>query len=116
MLTRRSGDLRGLLTGLNYAEWNPATDQLLPANFRAEAMAGKALCRESLRKGLNLYSSTHPGALIAAELPIMPALGLGDPRELLREFRDDTVLVLLGRSASLRRSLEFALLRALAGA
>ncbi len=100
VLARRSGDLRGLLTGLNYDEWNPATDQLLPANFHGEAMAGKAHCRESLRKGLNLYTSTLHGALIAAELPIMPTLGLGDPRELLREFREDTVLVLLGRSAS----------------
>jgi starch synthase len=99
VLARRRHDLRGLLTGLDDAEWNPATDQLLPANFSLGAPAGKARCRESLRRGLNLYFNTHASALIAAELPLMAALGLGDPRELLEILREDTILVLLGHTA-----------------
>lgn len=99
ILARRQGDLRGLLTGLDDTEWDPATDPLLPANYSASAPAGKARCRESLRQGLNLYSNTRSGALLVAELPLMAAFGLGDPRELLAELREDSVLVLLGRAA-----------------
>ncbi|HTB63389.1 MAG TPA: glycogen/starch synthase [Opitutales bacterium] len=99
VLARRSGDLRGLLTGLDDVEWNPAMDQFLPVNFRAGAPKGKARCREALRQGLGLFPTTRDGALIAAPLPLMASLGLGDPRELLPDLRDDTVLVLLGRAA-----------------
>jgi len=99
VLARRRGDLRGLLTGIDDGEWNPATDPLLPANFSLTAPAGKLRCRESLRQGLNLYDNTSQGALIAAELPLMGVLSLGDPRELLGDLREDTVLVLLGRAA-----------------
>jgi starch synthase len=99
VLARRQGDLRGLLTGLDDLEWNPATDPLLPAHFSADAPAGKARCRESLRQSLNLYSNTRDGALLVGELPLLAAFSLGDPRELLAELREDSVLVLLGRAA-----------------
>jgi len=60
---------------------------------------GKTLCREALRRGLALDPATRSGALIAAELPLMMALGLGDPRKLLPVLREDTTLVLLGSLA-----------------
>jgi starch synthase len=96
LLARRRDDLRGLLTGLDKTAWNPATDRFLPAAYHAGAPAGKTLCREALRRGLALDRATRAGALIAAELPLMAALGLGDPRELLPALRADTTLVLLG--------------------
>jgi len=99
ILTRRAEDLRGLLTGIDNAEWNPASDHLLPTGFRAGAPAGKALCREALRKGLGLDANTRSGALILSELPLAGILGFGDPRELLSPLREDSVLVLLGRTS-----------------
>jgi starch synthase len=98
VLARRREDLRGLLTGLDDSEWNPASDAFLPAAYKAGAPKGKAQCREALRKGLGLDSAVGAGAIIAAALPLMPVLGLGDPRELLSVLRDDTMLVLLSRA------------------
>jgi len=112
ILNRRRDDLRGLLTGLDQVEWNPAADHFLPAGYRAGAPQGKALCREALSRGLALDPATRAGALIAAELPLMAALGLGDPRELLPALRQDTALVLLGTAAPA----EMEPWRALAGA
>ena len=99
VLARRREDIRGLLTGLNQSEWNPAADHWLPAGYHAGSPMGKTLCREALRRGLALDPATRSGALIAAELPLMMALGLGDPRKLLPVLREDTTLVLLGSLA-----------------
>ncbi len=96
---QRREDLRGLLTGLDSAEWNPASDHFLPAGFRAGALAGRALCREALRKSLGFDSTIRNGALIVAALPTAGILGLGDPRELVPFLREDTMLVLLGSAS-----------------
>lgn len=95
----RREDTRGLLTGIDSTEWNPAADHYLAAGFRATAPGGKALCRAALCKSLGLDSSIHTGALVMAQLPLVGVLGLGDPRELLPFLREDTLLVLLGHSA-----------------
>jgi starch synthase len=48
VLRRRTGDLRGILNGIDDREWNPATDPLLPAHFDREHLEGKSACRHAL--------------------------------------------------------------------
>jgi starch synthase len=54
VVRERSGALRGILNGVDYDEWNPETDSLLPATYSAENMSGKAICKRELQKALGL--------------------------------------------------------------
>ncbi len=48
-LTRqRANRLIGITNGVDYEEWNPATDKELPAHFSIDDMAGKLECKRAL--------------------------------------------------------------------
>jgi starch synthase len=48
LLRARAGQLHGILNGVDVREWNPATDVLLPAQFSASDLSGRAVCRQAL--------------------------------------------------------------------
>lgn len=48
------GRLSGIVNGLDQQEFNPAIDPHIPANFTAEDLSGKAVCRAELRRELGL--------------------------------------------------------------
>lgn len=56
LLAGRSGDLTGILNGIDMDEWNPAADKHLLKKYSAARMSGKAVNKEALqsRLGLNL--------------------------------------------------------------
>ncbi|MDD5300096.1 MAG: glycogen synthase GlgA [Gallionella sp.] len=54
LLTKRSGDLNGILNGIDTDEWNPATDKHLVKKFSVARMAGKAADKEYLQCRLGL--------------------------------------------------------------
>ncbi|MGD0682534.1 MAG: glycogen synthase GlgA [Terracidiphilus sp.] len=54
VLRGRTADLRGIMNGVDYAEWNPATDGKLAANYSPENLAGKAVCRADLLDAFGL--------------------------------------------------------------
>lgn len=51
--TRRS-EVYGILNGLDYEAWNPATDELIEANYNADDMEGKKACKAALQRRLGL--------------------------------------------------------------
>jgi starch synthase len=54
VLLRRAADLRGILNGVDYTMWNPATDGALAAHFSPEDLAGKEACRTDLLDAFGL--------------------------------------------------------------
>jgi starch synthase len=57
---RRSGDLVGILNGIDTREWDPATDRSIAAPYNARSLALKQLNRAALaeRLGLDLAADT----------------------------------------------------------
>ena len=53
---RRSADLRGILNGVDYGRWNPATDGNLAAHYTPEDLAGKQECRADLLHAFGLQN------------------------------------------------------------
>ncbi|MFY9853545.1 MAG: glycogen synthase GlgA [Terracidiphilus sp.] len=54
VLRGRAADLRGILNGVDYAQWNPATDANLVAHYTPEDLTGKRECRADLLRAFGL--------------------------------------------------------------
>jgi starch synthase len=54
VLRSRAKDLYGVLNGVDYTEWNPETDEFLPANYSSDDLKGKAACKKELVKEFSL--------------------------------------------------------------
>ncbi len=62
VLHNRAADLRGILNGVDYGHWNPATDGNLAAHYTPADLTGKAACRADLLHafGLETVAATTP--------------------------------------------------------
>jgi starch synthase len=54
VLHARAADLRGILNGVDYTQWDPAVDRNLAAHYTPEDLTGKKACREDLLHGFGL--------------------------------------------------------------
>lgn len=102
LLGARSGDLHGILNGVDYEYWNPATDALIPARYDASDVTHKRTNRTALRdalglpsagdlplvamitrlagqKGIDLVLGALPGLFAGREFDCV-VLGTGEPR------------------------------------
>jgi starch synthase len=81
-LRGRAAVLSGILNGVDYREWNPESDPLIPARFSAEDLSGKAVCKEHLLQEFGLPAENLPGEALPAEaLPGEALLSEALPRE-----------------------------------
>jgi starch synthase len=58
VLRTRGAALVGILNGVDYGVWNPATDAALPTRYDAHDLGGKARCRGALQRELGLPHDT----------------------------------------------------------
>jgi len=54
LLRARAGVLHGILNGVDYTDWDPATDRLIPRTFGPADLSGKKACRDALAREFGL--------------------------------------------------------------
>ncbi|HTW45698.1 MAG TPA: glycogen synthase GlgA [Acidobacteriaceae bacterium] len=64
VLRTRAADLHGILNGVDYKEWDPATDHNIAAHYTPENLEGKKECRRDL---LHAFGAEH----VADETPVL---------------------------------------------
>jgi starch synthase len=64
VLRGRAADLRGILNGVDYAHWNPATDKHLAATYTPENLEGKHACRADLLAAFGLEKTPEATPVI----------------------------------------------------
>ena len=97
VLRRRSGDLFGILNGVDYDEWNPATDRHIAAHYSAEKLAGKKECRRDLLHAFGFENVSDETAVIGVVSRFATQKGFDFIVEIMdRLVQEDIVLVMLG--------------------
>ena len=133
LLRSRAFKLTGILNGIDYQEWDPATDRHLPAHYSRDDLAGKAQCKAALlqemglplemdrpligivsrfvyQKGLELVGEITQPLLLEQNVALV-VLGSGEPRfeDMFRYFayaRPDRFSVSIGYDNSLAHRIE----------
>jgi starch synthase len=59
VLLKRAADLTGILNGVDYSRWEPATDPWLSASYSAENLDGKIACKRDLLKEFEIQDSVE---------------------------------------------------------
>ena len=100
-LRNRSGSLIGILNGVDYAEWNPRTDEHIPHHYSARRMAGKERNKQAVMQELGLeYHFDRPLLSMVTRLTYQKGIDL--IQEVLPDLlksRDFSLAVLGGGEA-----------------
>lgn len=121
VLQEKGAHLSGILNGVDYNVWNPATDPHIAANYDPDDLSGKAICKANLQriadlpvrpdvpvigvvsrlspqKGIDMLQDAIP-SLVGQGLQLV-VLGTGEPQhhdallELGRTYLDNTAIFL----------------------
>jgi starch synthase len=96
VLRKRSKDLYGIINGIDYNDWDPKNDSLIPANYSIKDLSGKAECKKSLQKRCG-FSSNNP-ILIGMVTRLSSQKGLDLVAEAIGEIiRSGAQVIILGK-------------------
>ena len=97
VLEQRSGDLFGILNGVDYEEWDPAIDPNIAGHYTASDLAGKKECRRDLLHAFGLRDVKDETAVIGVVSRFATQKGFDFIVEIMdRLVQEDMVLVMLG--------------------
>jgi len=94
---RKRNDLVGILYGVDYSEWDPATDPHIAAHYSADKLAGKKECRRDLLHAFGLKDVGDNTAVIGIVSRFSTQKGFDLIVDIMdRLVEEDMVLVILG--------------------
>ncbi len=97
VLRKRAANLRGILNGVDYAMWNPATDGNLAAHYTPESLAGKVACRADLLHAFGLENVEETAPVIGIVSRFAKQKGFDIVAEIAEEIAErDVAVVALG--------------------
>jgi starch synthase len=96
-LSDKGDRFTGILNGVDYSTWSPATDPHLPARYSIRSMSGKMACKRKLKDAFNLEQDDNV-CLIASIGRFVHQKGFHLIREAIEEVLDTMVVqfVILG--------------------
>ena len=96
-LRARADVLSGILNGVDYGEWNPETDTLIPARYQAGDLSGKRVCKEHLLQEFGLPAAAMERPLLGVVSRLTPQKGTDILAEAAAHMAaEDLYLVALG--------------------
>jgi starch synthase len=97
VLRGRAADLRGILNGVDYTQWDPETDGNLAAHFSKEDLTGKRECRADLLRAFGLENVADQTAVIGIVSRFAPQKGFDIVAKIAEKLTErDAVVVALG--------------------
>jgi starch synthase len=97
VLRTREEDLSGIVNGIDYEEWNPEIDPLIPVRFSARDLSGKERCKEHLLDHFGLSRSAKRVPLIGIVSRLADQKGFDLIAEAIGELmKFDIRLIVLG--------------------
>ena len=75
VLYERRKVLHGILNGVDYTRWNPATDPYIAANYSIEDLTGKARCKQALQQSVG-FSTDEKIPLLGIITRLVPQKGI----------------------------------------
>jgi starch synthase len=97
VLQTRARDLHGILNGVDYDEWNPATDSLISAPFSPQDLQGKAANKAALMEAFDLSLDLADAPVLAVISRLADQKGFDLLAEILPQLmKQRLMLVILG--------------------
>lgn len=95
VLRKRKDDLYGIINGIDYNEWNPASDRYIPFSYSLNDISGKAICKKALQREMGLEDEDSPLIGMITRLTIQK--GIDILSESIKDLmRLDLKLLILG--------------------
>ncbi len=94
---RRSGELYGILDGVDYEEWDPMRDSHIAAHYSQENLKGKRECRRDLLHAFGLDDVADTTAVLGVVARFATQKGFDLLAGIMSELvKDDVVLIVFG--------------------
>ncbi len=92
-----SKKLHGILNGVDYSVWNPATDKHLAAHYSPADLSGKSICKQDLLTRMGLKDSLRDKPVIGMVTRLTAQKGCSLVAEAAEDlFQNDVGLIVLG--------------------